>query len=268
MIKKILLDYIQFWKNQLFPSTQSVFFFSVFLVPSIAVFAIGAYWRRILLIPLVFALGFLAVTLNSPQLFNKYMILIAAPTAPFLAYTIHWAFGRRENWLSIVSFSVGLYVLLTMWDAVSLYNRNGEMFTHAAKARAAEPQRTLNLLPQSAVVFGNFVGMDNRYSRIYWQFRYISETSELLCDDWESMWNHYKLQGVTHYLVQSSEYDEFWFGAVLPYVGKLDHALADMIRKRSDVFARNKEARNKYLASNARALPLGGGYVLYELTHH
>jgi hypothetical protein len=256
---------VAFWWDQLFPAMDGVFAFSVFLMPSIGAFTIAAWWRRIFVIPLVFAVGFLAVTLNTPQLFNKYMILVAAPLAPFLAFLVQWLLGYREKWLHCIMLGVGVFGLFMAWDAISWNNRDGLMLSYAARTQAEEPLRTLNNLPQNSVVFGNFVGMDNRYTRTYWHFRYLSDTSELLCDDWEKLWAYYKQRGVTHYLVQKNSYDEFYYASALPYVDKMDPPLAVYIRKRQLIFEQNREKRNQYLEANANLTPLPGGYLLYEL---
>lgn len=255
----------RFWYDQMIPAGDSVFAFSIFLVPSIVAFAIAAWWRRVFLFPLIFALGFLAVTLNTPQLFNKYMILVAAPVAPFLAFMVAWLLGRRQKWLHYASIAVGLFGLLIAWDALAWNNRDGEMFSHGTRTSNEEPLRTLNSLPGSSLVFGSFVGMDNRYTRVYWHFRYLSDTSELLGDDWEKLWAYYKKQGVTHYLVQKNSYDEFYYASVLPHADKMDPPLAGYIRERRLTFERNKMKRNQYLEANARPTPLPGGYFLYEL---
>ena len=256
---------VRFWRDQLFPAGDSVYLFSYLLLPSVVAFAVAAWWRRIFLIPLGFAVGFLAVTLNTPQLFNKYMILLAAPLAPFLAFLVQQTVGRRERVLAGATLLVGVYGLGFAWDAIAWSNRDGEIFSHGARTRVEEPQRTLNRLPDSTVVFGNFAGMDNRYTHTYWSFRYKQDTSELLCDDWEKLWAFYKEQGVTHYLVQTNEYNEFYYAAVLPYADKFDPPLASFIRGREKIFEQNKEKRDHYLAANARLTSLSGRYSLYEL---
>lgn len=255
----------RFWLHELFPDPRSVYAFSFLVVPSIAAFLLAACFRRIFLLPLVYIVAFLAVTLNTPQLFNKYMLLVAAPTAPFVAGLLYQLTSRTDRLRPILRIGLAAFVLVVAWDALAWNNRNGEMHAHPAIVQSTEPLHTLNLLPRTAVVFGNLAGTDLRYTRAYWKFRALSDTTTLFCEDWSRLWRFYQGHGITHYLVQSNEYDTFYFGRVLPYADRFDPPLAGYIREQARVFASNKSERDQYLAAHAAATDLGNGYTLHQL---
>ena len=248
--------------HELFPPVDSALSFSPLFVPAIAFWCVASWRDRRYLIPLLWTVGFLAMTLNS-VLYNKYMFLVIAPAAPFIARPMWQFVATRPALRSLVHAVLGAFVLIVAWQFIIGTGLTTSLLTMRAEKAASEPIKTLNSLPPPARVFGNIMAMPLRYSRVNLTVSILNDSDELMCDDWRTLFDAYRRAGATHYLVDAAA-DQYPYDGILPMVDAHDPRLAETLRERRKVFERNRGLRDDYLKQHATLTDLAP-YRLYTL---